>query len=78
MHVVLREHLRKHRPRVLFVGYGDTDVFQHMGRYDAFLATAHSFDAYLAELWQQLRVRATITTGYEDALAKILALIRAR
>ena len=55
VHVVLREHLRTHRPRVLFVGYGDTDIFQHMGRYDAFLATAHSFDAYLAELWRQLQ-----------------------
>jgi hypothetical protein len=30
------------------------------------------------ELWQQLRERATIATGYEDALAKILALIPAR
>ena len=55
VHVVLREHLRTHRPRVLFVGYGDTDIFQHMGRYDAFLATAHSFDAYLADLWRQLQ-----------------------
>ena len=55
VHVVLREHLRVGRPRVMFVGYGDTDVFQHMGRYDAFLDTAHSFDGYMAELWQQLQ-----------------------
>jgi len=55
VHVVLREHLRRNHPRVLFVGYGDTDIFQHMGRYDAFLATAHTFDAYLAELWTQLQ-----------------------
>ena len=43
-HIVLREHLRRHHPRVLFVGYGDTDLWQHLGRYDAFLETAHSFD----------------------------------
>ena len=55
VHVVLREHLRVNHPRVLFVGFGDTDVFQHMGRYDAFLDTAHSFDGYVAELWQQLQ-----------------------
>jgi hypothetical protein len=55
VHVALREHLGKHRPRVLFVGYGDTDNFQHMGRYDSFLDTAHSADAYVADLWQQLQ-----------------------
>jgi len=55
VHVVLRDHLRARQPRVLFVGYGDTDVFQHMGRYDAFLDTAHSFDSYVAELWRQFQ-----------------------
>lgn len=55
VHVVVRDHLKTHRPRVLFVGYGDTDVFQHMGRYDSFLITAHSFDAYVGELWAQLQ-----------------------
>ena len=55
LHVVVREHLRAHQPRVMFIGYGDTDTWQHMGRYDAFLETAHSFDAYLADLWRQLQ-----------------------
>ena len=40
---------------MLFVGYGDTDTWQHMGRYDAFLETAHAFDAYLADLWRQVQ-----------------------
>lgn len=55
LHVVSREHLRKKQPRVLFLGYGDTDNYQHMGRYDSFLETAHSFDAYMAELWNQIQ-----------------------
>jgi hypothetical protein len=55
LHVILREHLAKYRPRVLFVGYGDTDLWQHMGRYDAFLDTAHSFDWFLGDLWNQLQ-----------------------
>jgi Type I phosphodiesterase / nucleotide pyrophosphatase len=59
LHVALREHLRTHRPRVLFVGYGDTDLWQHMGRYDAFLDTAHAFDAFVADLWQQLQALPT-------------------
>ena len=55
LHVSLREHLQTHRPRVLFVGYGDTDLWQHMGRYDAFLDTAHAFDEFVADLWKQLQ-----------------------
>jgi hypothetical protein len=55
LHVTLRDHLATHRPRVLFVGYGDTDLWQHMGRYDAFLDTAHAFDRFLADLWNQLQ-----------------------
>src|SRR5262249_16619560 len=55
LHVALREPRRKDRPGVLFVGYGDTDTWQHVGRYDAFLETAHSFDAFLADLWQQVQ-----------------------
>jgi hypothetical protein len=55
LHITLREHLEHHRPRLLFVGYGDTDLWQHMGRYDAFLDTAHAFDQFLADLWNQLQ-----------------------
>jgi hypothetical protein len=55
LHVVLREHLATHHPRVLFVGYGDTDLWQHLGRYDAFLETAHSFDGFVQELWEQMQ-----------------------
>ena len=55
LHVTLRKHLQKHRPRVLFVGYGDTDNWAHSGRYDATLDTAHSFDAFVGDLWQQMQ-----------------------
>lgn len=55
LHVAVREHLRTHKPRVMFIGYGDTDTWQHMGRYDNFLETAHSFDAYMSEFWQQIQ-----------------------
>ncbi|HVO48195.1 MAG TPA: alkaline phosphatase family protein [Steroidobacteraceae bacterium] len=55
LHVTLRDHLESHHPRVLFVGYGDTDLWQHMGRYDAFLDTAHAFDQFLGDLWNQLQ-----------------------
>jgi len=55
LHVELRDHLAKHHPKVLFVGYGDTDNWAHMGRYDTLLDAAHHVDAFVAELWQQLQ-----------------------
>jgi hypothetical protein len=69
VHAVLREHLRTHRPRVLFVGFGDTDIFQHMGRYDSFLDTAHTFDGYMKDLWQQIQS----TPGYKDQTTLIIS-----
>lgn len=55
LHVVVRMHLKSHHPRVMFIGYGDTDSWQHLGRYDAFLQTAHAFDGFVADLWQQIQ-----------------------
>ena len=55
LHVALRDHLRRHRPRVLFVGYGDTDLWAHMGRYDLVLETAHSFDQFVGDLWHEFQ-----------------------
>ena len=69
LHVVVHDHLRTHHPRVMFIGYGDTDTWQHMGRYDAFLETAHSFDAYLADLWQQIQS----TASYKDKTTLIVS-----
>jgi len=69
LHVAVRDHLRAHHPRVLFIGYGDTDNWQHTGRYDSFLETAHSFDGYVAELWKQLQS----TPGYKDQTTLIIS-----
>ena len=69
LHVVVREHLRTHKPRVMFIGYGDTDTWQHMGRYDNFLETAHSFDGYMAELWRQIQSSA----DYKDRTTLIIS-----
>jgi len=55
LRVVVRDHLAKTHPRVLFVGYGDTDNFAHMKRYDAFLTAAQRVDAFVGELWKVLQ-----------------------
>lgn len=55
LHIALRQHLQSHHPKVLFVGYGDTDNWAHLRRYDNVLDTARSADAFIAELWAQLQ-----------------------
>jgi Metalloenzyme superfamily len=50
-----REHLLRHKPRVLYIGLGETDEWGHGRRYDLYLDSAHFADRYLAELWQTLQ-----------------------
>jgi hypothetical protein len=57
LHLAVRRALEHERPRVLFVGYGDADLWAHMGRYDLVLETVHHVDAFVAELWQLLQSR---------------------
>jgi hypothetical protein len=55
MQASLLDYLRTNRPRVLFVGYGETDEWAHSGRYDRVLRSARAVDAYIAELWNTLQ-----------------------
>src|SRR6267143_3641614 len=49
------DSLREQQPRVLFVGYGETDNWGHAGRYDLLLHSAHLFDHFVEELWHSLQ-----------------------
>jgi len=55
MQQVLRTALQREMPRVLFVGYGETDEYAHSGRYDMYLRSAQQVDRYLAELWTMVQ-----------------------
>lgn len=43
------------KPRLLFVGYGETDEWAHNGRYDLYLQSAHNVDAFIRELWTTMQ-----------------------
>jgi hypothetical protein len=45
------EYLKVKKPRVLFIGLGETDDWAHMGAYPEYLNAIHRDDAYLKELW---------------------------
>jgi Metalloenzyme superfamily len=55
LQIPLMDSFAKAQPRVLFVGYGETDDWGHMGRYDLLLHAAHSFDHYVEQLWNALQ-----------------------
>jgi bisphosphoglycerate-independent phosphoglycerate mutase (AlkP superfamily) len=42
-------------PRLLFVGYGETDNWAHQGRYDLVLESAHQFDEFVRQLWETMQ-----------------------
>jgi hypothetical protein len=55
LQVPLLESFTTQQPRVLFVGYGETDDWAHAGRYDLVLHSAHHFDHFVSELWERLQ-----------------------
>ncbi|WP_276503173.1 alkaline phosphatase family protein [Terrimonas pollutisoli] len=57
-----KEYLQQHRPRVLFLGLGETDEYAHSRRYDLYLEQANKIDRMLAELWHWIQT----TPGYKD------------
>jgi len=53
--VPLLDYVRTGKPRVLFVGYGETDNWAHQGRYDLLLDSAQRVDGFIAELWNTMQ-----------------------
>jgi hypothetical protein len=49
------EYFKRQRPRVLYIGLGETDEFGHAGRYDHYLHAAHHVDNYLRILWETVQ-----------------------
>jgi len=57
-----KEYLKKNRPKILYLGLGETDEFAHRERYDLYLQQANNFDKILSELWHWVQT----TPGYKD------------
>jgi hypothetical protein len=55
LQVPLLEYVKSGAPRVLFVGYGETDNWAHQGRYDLVLDSAHRFDGFVRQLWDTMQ-----------------------
>jgi hypothetical protein len=55
LQVPLLDYVKTGKPRLLFVGYGETDNWAHQGRYDLVLESAHGFDHFVQQLWETMQ-----------------------
>lgn len=55
LQIPLLDYVREGHPRVLFVGYGETDNWAHQGRYDLVLDSAHRMDDFVRQLWDTMQ-----------------------
>lgn len=49
------EYMKRERPRVVFIGFDETDEHSHGGRYDEYLKSAHKADQLISDLWTYLQ-----------------------
>ncbi len=49
--VAAQEYIQARHPKVVFIGFGETDEYAHGNNYDGYLQSAHLFDEYLARFW---------------------------
>jgi len=55
LQIPLLDYVRTGKPRIVFVGYGETDNWAHQGRYDLVLDSAQRVDGFIAELWNTMQ-----------------------
>lgn len=64
-----REYLVRYKPRVLYIGLGETDEWGHGRRYDRYLNAAHHADDFLGRLWTLLQSM----PEYKDKTSLVIA-----
>src|SRR5205085_11905833 len=46
------DYLKRKPPRLLFLGFGETDEWAHAGLYEQYLVAAHHVDDFVRRLWE--------------------------
>jgi len=54
-HHYAKSAIEVEKPRIIFIGYGETDDFAHDGDYDQYINAAQRTDRFISEIWQQLQ-----------------------
>ncbi|MBX9783026.1 MAG: alkaline phosphatase family protein [Chitinophagaceae bacterium] len=53
---IAKEYLKTYKPRVLYIGFDETDDFAHAGKYDYYLQSAYMVDQLIADLWGWVQI----------------------
>jgi len=54
-HYAAIEYLKLHKPRILYISYGETDEWAHAGNYYSYLNAAHQVDKWLKDIWTTIQ-----------------------
>jgi hypothetical protein len=54
-YVAAREYVKTKKPKVLCIGFDETDDYAHKGDYEQYLKSAHAEDGMIADLWSCLQ-----------------------
>lgn len=50
-----KEYIQHNHPKVTFIGFGETDEYDHEDQYDMYLQKANQVDGYISDLWYYLQ-----------------------
>jgi arylsulfatase A-like enzyme len=67
-HYAAIEYLRTNMPKVLFIGYGETDEWAHAGQYRFYLDAVKQVDQWISEIWDFVQSH----PSYKDKTALII------
>lgn len=54
-HYAAMEYLKKNKPRILFISYGETDEWAHSGKYRSYLDAARQVDEWIKNIWNYIQ-----------------------
>ncbi len=54
-YLAAREYLKIYKPKVLFIGFDETDDYAHAGEYDQYLKSARAEDGMIRDLWNTIQ-----------------------
>lgn len=54
-HYAAMHYLESKKPRLLFIGYGETDEWAHSGHYKDYLDAAHMADKWIKDIWNYIQ-----------------------
>jgi len=65
---IAKEYIKEYKPKVIYIGFDETDDYAHGGRYDHYLNMANMTDKWLADLWNMIQSM----PGYKDKTTMLI------